>query len=344
LQLLYKETRRLKTKRPLPVPLSWIPRRFSASLYVLNFSKSGIDAGCIITRRRKKSACKNSVALRNETTKCQNSGGVKNRGKLLPAIAQKVRREKALELTSSAKNQRKTGRAESIRTSDPLVPYKGLGCSCTRIGPTGYIEIKRGKHFHFGLERYGGGHMNFTKDSGRLAGLLYVLGSIPGFFALLYVPGKLFVHGDATATANNIAAHETLFRLGVVADLIGQAMFIFVGLALSDLLKDINPRHALMMLTLILVAIPIAFLNEVNSIAALILVRGADYLSVFDKAQRDALARFFLNLRGGGFDVAGIFWGLWLFPLGMLVYRSRFLPRFLGVLLMIGTFAYLAMP
>ncbi len=115
-----------------------------------------------------------------------------------------------------------------------------------------------------------------------------------------------------------------------------------MALALYDLLKGVNQRHALFMLTLILIAIPIAFLNEVNSIAALVLVRGANFLTVFDKPQRDALARLFLNLRGGGFDVAGIFWGLWLFPLGMLVYRSGFLPRFLGVLLMVGTFAYLA--
>ena len=184
--------------------------------------------------------------------------------------------------------------------------------------------------------------MSFTKNPGRLAGLLYVVASIPGFFALAYVPSKLLVHGNATATANNIAAHKMLFRLGIAADLVGQVIFIFVALALYDLLKGVNQRHALVMLTLILVAIPIAFLNELNSIAALVLVRGADFLSVFDKPQRDALARLFLNLRGGGFDVAGIFWGLWLFPLGMLVYRSGFLPRFLGVLLMVGTSAYLA--
>ena len=184
--------------------------------------------------------------------------------------------------------------------------------------------------------------MSFTKNPGRFAGLLYVVASIPGFFALAYVPSKLLVHGNATATANNIAAHELLFRLGIAADLIGQALFIFVALALYDLFKGVNQRHALFMLILILVAIPIAFLNEVNSIAALVLVRGPDFLSVFDKPQRDALARLFLNLRGGGFDVATIFWGLWLFPLGLLVYRSGFLPRFLGVLLMIGTFAYLA--
>ena len=184
--------------------------------------------------------------------------------------------------------------------------------------------------------------MIFANNPGRFAGLLYVVGSIPGVFALLYVPSKLIVHGNATATAHNIAAHETLFRFGIAADLISQAIFIFVSLALYDLLKRVNLRQALSMLILILVAIPIAFLNEVNSIAALILVRGADFLSVFDNSQRDALAKLFLNLRSGGFDVAGIFWGLWLFPLGMLVYRSGFLPRFLGVLLMVGTFAYLS--
>ena len=92
----------------------------------------------------------------------------------------------------------------------------------------------------------------------------------------------------------------------------------------------------------LLVAVPIALLNEVNSMGALVMARGDEYLSVFDTGQRYALSRLFLILRSCGFDVAGIFWGLWLFPLGVLVYRSRFLPRFLGVLLIIGTFAYLA--
>src|SRR5205085_11954983 len=79
-----------------------------------------------------------------------------------------------------------------------------------------------------------------------------------------------------------------------------------------------------------------ALLNELNSIAALILVNGADYLSVFDEPQRDALAMFFLRLHGEAFGIAGIFWGLWLFPLGLLVYRSRFMPRILGVLLILA--------
>jgi len=184
--------------------------------------------------------------------------------------------------------------------------------------------------------------MSSTRNPGRFAGLLYLLGSIPGFFALLYVPGKLMVHGDPTATAHNIAASETLYRLGIFADLAGQTIFIFVALALYHLLKGVNQRHALLMLILLLVSIPIAFLNELNSVAALSLARGADFLSVFDEPQRIALMRLFLNLRGAGFDVAGIFWGLWLYPLGLLVYRSGFIPRILGILLMVGCFAYLA--
>jgi len=164
--------------------------------------------------------------------------------------------------------------------------------------------------------------------------------SIPGVFALLYVPSKLIVHGDATATANNIAASETLYRLGIACNLISQAGFIFVALALYELLKGVDQRQAVLMVILILVAIPIAMLNELNAIAALVLVRGADFLAVVEKPQRDALAMLFLNLHGYGFDIAGIFWGLWLFPMGWLVYRSGFIPRVLGVLLMLNTITF----
>jgi Domain of unknown function (DUF4386) len=184
--------------------------------------------------------------------------------------------------------------------------------------------------------------MTFFQNPGRVAGLLYLVASIPGFFGLIYVPGKLIAHGNATATANNIAASESLFRLGIVANLIGAVLFIFVALALYDLLKGVHQRHARAMLILILIPTPIALLNEVNAIAPLRLVRGGDFLSVVDKPHRDALAMLFLNLHGAGFVVAAIFWGLWLFPLGLLVYRSGFLPRFLGVLLIVAGFAYLA--
>jgi len=182
--------------------------------------------------------------------------------------------------------------------------------------------------------------MNSTKNPGRVAGLLYILVSILGFFAMGYVPNKLIVHGNAAGTANNIAASETLFRLGIAGELIGQAGFIFVALALYELFKGVDRRQASLMVILIVVSIPIAFLNELNAIAALVLVRGADFLSIFEKPQRDALAMLFLNLHHHGFVVAEIFWGLWLFPLGLLVYRSRFLPRFLGIWLVFAGVAW----
>jgi hypothetical protein len=182
--------------------------------------------------------------------------------------------------------------------------------------------------------------MSSTKNPGRFVGLLYLLVSIPGAFALVYVPSKLIAHGNATATASNIAASETLFRAGIACNLISQILFMWVALALYDLLKGVNRRHASLMLGLLVVSIPIALLNELNAIAALILVRGADFLSALEKPQRDALAMLFLNLHSHGFGIAEIFWGLWLFPLGLLVYRSGFFPRILGVLLMLRCFAY----
>ncbi len=182
--------------------------------------------------------------------------------------------------------------------------------------------------------------MSSARNPGRFAGLLYVSISLVGFFAIGYVPGKVIVHGDAVATANNLAAHETLFRFGIAGELIGQAGFIFVALALYDLFKGVNRRHALLMVILITVSVPIAFLNELNSFAALVLVRGANFLSIFDKPQREALAMLFLNLHGRGFVVCELFWGLWLLPLALLVYKSRFLPRFLGVWLALAGFAW----
>ena len=182
--------------------------------------------------------------------------------------------------------------------------------------------------------------MNPARNPGRFAGALYVLASIVGFFAMGYVPDKLIVHGNAAATASNIAASETLFRLGIAGQLIGQAGFILVGLALYELLKGVNRRHASLMVILLVVQVPIAFLNELNYFAALILVRGADFLSLFEKPQREALAMLFLNLHFQGLVVDEIFWGLWLFPLAALVYRSRFLPRFLGVWLALAGFAW----
>lgn len=186
--------------------------------------------------------------------------------------------------------------------------------------------------------------MTLSKKNARIAGLLYLVGSLFGIVRLIYVPNTLFVYGNATATAKNIAEHELLFRFGIVSYLVCAALWIFVTLALYRLFKGVNQGLAVLMVILgSLMVTPIFFVNTVNDAAALLLVRGGGYLSVFDKPQREALARLFLDLHHQ-LDLANeIFWGLWLIPYGLLVYKSRFLPRILGVWLIIACFAYLAL-
>src|ERR1700723_647838 len=101
--------------------------------------------------------------------------------------------------------------------------------------------------------------MIFVGNPGRFAGLLYILTSIVGFFAMGYVPGKLIVLGNTTATVNNIEAHEMLFRFGIAGQIISQAAFIFVAFALYKLLAEVDRRQAALMVVLIVVSVPIAF-------------------------------------------------------------------------------------
>ena len=186
--------------------------------------------------------------------------------------------------------------------------------------------------------------MTTVSKNARIAGLLYILGSAVGIMRLLYIPSKLFVHGNATATASNIAVHEMLFRWGIASQLAGAVLWLFVVLALYRLLKDVDREMAALMVILgALMVVPLFFVNAVNDAAALMFVRGADYLSVFDKPQRDALARLFLDLHGQLDSANEVFWGLWLLPFGLLVYKSRFLPRVLGVWLMLACFGWLAL-
>jgi len=177
---------------------------------------------------------------------------------------------------------------------------------------------------------------NSTKKQARFAGLMYLLASLPAPFALIYVPSSLIVSGDATTTANHIRASENLFRLGIATELFGFIMFIFVVLALYRLFKGVNEKQALAMAILLLISLPISLVNALNDIAALILLSGADFLSVFETRQLDALAYVFVRLHGQGFVVAQIFWGLWLFPFGILVIQSGFIPRVLGYSLFIA--------
>jgi len=186
--------------------------------------------------------------------------------------------------------------------------------------------------------------MSSTHNPGRVAGFLYLLLVLAAPLRLIYIPAKLFMHENATVTANNITAHELLFRLGIVSDLFCGTILIFLVLALYRLFKGVDQNLAVLVVILGgVMPAAIDFFNVLNDAAALMLVRGADFLLVFEKPQRDALAMLFLRLHRQEIVVAEILWGLWLFPLAILVYRSRFLPRFLGIWLIINGFAYLAM-
>jgi len=185
--------------------------------------------------------------------------------------------------------------------------------------------------------------MRTTQQQARFAGFLYLLLGFTAPIGLLYVPGKLIVSGNATATADNIRASAWLLHLGIGSELVHQVIGIFLVLALYDLFKAVDENLSKQLVILgALVSVPIVFVNVLNEIAALILVSGAEFLSVFDKPHLDALAYLFIRLHSRGITVAAIFWGLWLFPFGILVIRSRFIPRVLGVLLMIAGSSYVA--
>jgi hypothetical protein len=184
--------------------------------------------------------------------------------------------------------------------------------------------------------------MKLPKNPGRTIGLVYLVVLIFGVFTLMYVPGRLIVRDNMLETLGNIAASETLFRLGIGAELISQSLFIVVALGLYELFKGVNQPRGVLMATLAIAPIPIAFINELNAIATLVLLHGEDFLASIQKPERDALAMLFIKMHGYGLDISSVFWGLWLFPLGLLVYRSGIVPRILGILLIANCFSYVA--
>ena len=177
--------------------------------------------------------------------------------------------------------------------------------------------------------------MNSNKVA-RLAGFLYLIVIVFGMFSLVYARPSLVIPGDTAATISNIRASESLFRSGIVSELLLYVFFLLLPLLLYKLLKPVNKSVALLMVLFVVVSVPIGMLNTLNDFAALSYLSGADYLGVFSPDQLQAQAIHFLNLHDSGYQIAQIFFGLWLFPLGYLTYKSGFLPKFLGILLILG--------
>ena len=182
-------------------------------------------------------------------------------------------------------------------------------------------------------------NMNPNKTA-RIAGFLYIIIFFLGVFAELFVRQKLIVPGDAATTANNIMASESLFRLTLVSDLIRHMFLILLPLVLYRLLKPVNKNIAMLMVIFALVSMPIAMFNMLNHFAALLLLSGADYMTAFEAGQLHAQMMFFLDLYVYGGFIPQVL-SLWLLLLGYLVFKSGFLPRILGILLMFGCFCYL---
>ena len=175
----------------------------------------------------------------------------------------------------------------------------------------------------------------------RVGGWLYLIVIVAGIFAEFFVRSKLIVSGDATATAHNIMASESLWRLGFAGDLIGSALYVAITLILYVLLRPVDRNLSLLAAFFSLVGCAIGGAISLGHLAPVFLLAGADYLKAFDLQQLQALALLSLKLHGYGEDVAIVFFGLYCILLGYLIFRSGYFPKFLGILLPIGGFCYL---
>lgn len=182
--------------------------------------------------------------------------------------------------------------------------------------------------------------MSPVKKKAHIAGFIYFLLVITGVFSILYIPTTFVEFGDASTTANNILSKEWLYRLGIFVGLISNIIFATLAVALYRLFNEINKWLALLMLVLVVMSATAGFANAFNQIAALVFLSGADFLSVIEKPKLDAIAYAFIRIHSQSTNALEVFWGLWLLPFGLLAYKSRFIPRIFGVLLIIACVGY----
>jgi hypothetical protein len=181
--------------------------------------------------------------------------------------------------------------------------------------------------------------INSPQKTARTAAFVFLIIFFLGMSTELFIRPGMIVPGDAAATVRNIAASEALFRLSLVSDLIRQALLMLLPLILYKLLKPVNKTIAALMIIFALVCIPISMLNELNHFAVLLLSRGVGYLTAFNADQLNTLVMFFLELRKYGTFIPQLL-SFWVLLLGYLVFGSGFLPRILGILLMLAGICY----
>ena len=179
------------------------------------------------------------------------------------------------------------------------------------------------------------------RKTARMAGFFYLMFIIT-FVLASYLRSRIIVFGDVATTANNIISSQGVLRLGFMSELFSALFFVLAAWALYVLLKPVNRNLALLLVLLNLGGVAIECINALNLFSALQFLSGASYLSVFQTGQLQALAMSFLNSYTNGFMITQLFFSTWLFPLGYLVYKSRFLPRPLGILLILDFFGILS--
>jgi hypothetical protein len=178
------------------------------------------------------------------------------------------------------------------------------------------------------------------KKTARLTGLLYFLFALIAIYSYMYVGQKIFVAGDTESTAKNMLANEFLFRSSLVADSLTTVLFLVVIILMYRLLKQVNDIQAKFMAVFAAVAIPVSFIGEALQVTSLYIFKG-ELLKTFSSEQAQDIAALLLRTGSNIGQLASFHWGLWLMPMGWLVYKSGFLPRFLGILLWLNGLGYM---
>ena len=183
-------------------------------------------------------------------------------------------------------------------------------------------------------------HSNSLKSTARFAGSLYLIWVITGIYDMLYIPSQTIVAGNAVATSQKIISNEFIFRTGIINDLFSVTICILLLFALYKLFEQVDKQQALLMVALFFVTIPVTFIMDGFSIASLMIIKG-EVLKTFELSQRQDLAMLLFKINNYASVTLEMFWGLWLLPFGYLAYISGFIPRLIGIFLILNGIAYI---
>ncbi|NVK04996.1 MAG: DUF4386 domain-containing protein [Flavobacteriia bacterium] len=177
-------------------------------------------------------------------------------------------------------------------------------------------------------------------NSGRKAGFYYLLVVVLSFIYMEYIPSEIVDWETPTNTYQNLIHHKSLFRMGIASGILVHICFILLPLALYDLLGNVERGLSILMVAFAVVSVPISFPALIDQLNLLDKIAGVSARSEVDMALVQSVQDVFVGLHNG-FFLNEIFWGLWLFPLGRLVFKSGILPKAIGVLLMLGSLTYM---